>query len=307
MSDLPLVTIGIPCFNSAQWLGAAIRSALAQTWGNCEVIVVDDGSTDHSRDIAAAFGDRIHLICSDHAGATAARNQVLRQARGEWIQYLDADDALMPEKIARQFQETNGGRDADILYSPVIVETGEQKSQSPIDPQSDLYTQWLAWELPQTGGALWRRTALEALGGWKQDQPCCQEHELYLRALKAGLRFVFAPGAGAIYRIWSNETLCRKDPRLVVHIKAGLIDEMAQWLKSRGLWTDAHRRAAGQACFEMARTLAAIDLREAVAYYRDRRSRGLIHLHGPAAPRPYRVAYAALGFAGAERFARMLR
>jgi hypothetical protein len=170
-----------------------------------------------------------------------------------------------------------------------------------------LYAQWLAWELPQTGGGLWRRSALEALGGWKEDQPCCQEHELYLRALKSGLRFVFAPSAGAIYRIWSEETLCRKDPRMVVRVKAGLIDELAQWLKARNLWTDTHRRAAGQACFEMARTLARSHLQEAASYHRDRRSRGLIHLHGPAAPGAYRIVYAALGFAGAEKFARILR
>ena len=217
----------------------------------------------------------------------------------------------MPEKIATQFAESNGGAKADVIYSPVVIETSTGKSlhgtKSEINRRYDLYAQWLAWQLPQTGGALWRREVLDTMHGWKKDQPCCQEHELYLRALKAGMRFVFAPTAGAIYRIWSDETLCRKDPRLVVRVKAALIDDMAQWLRSKKLWTDQHRRLAGQACFEMARTLAQNDLNEAVAYYRERRSRGLIHLSGPSAPSTYRLAYAALGFAGAERFARILR
>jgi GT2 family glycosyltransferase len=307
----PLVTIGIPCFNSAKWLGGAIESALAQTWTNREVIVVDDGSIDHSKVIASAFGDHIRLISSDHYGATYARNLILQEARGEWIQFLDADDALLPEKIAKQFAETEGGKDADIIYSPVVVETSTgsktNKIESPVDLRRDIYGQWLLWELPQTGGALWRRSALEKLGGWKKDQPCCQEHELYLRAIQAGLRFVFAPTAGAVYHIWSEETLCRKDPRMVMRVRTGLTDQLVEWMKARKLWTEAHRQAAGQACFEMARILAKTSLPEAVAYYRERRTRGLIRLRGPAAPASYRLAHAFLGFAGAERFARAMR
>lgn len=306
-----LVTIGIPCFNGARWLEGAIQSALDQTWAEREVIVVDDGSTDGSREIAAGFGDRITLIDSAHRGATHARNLAMEAGRGEWIQFLDADDALQPQKIARQLEESEGGRDADILYSPVMMETTtggtHTRRQLPIDTNQDLYIQWLAWQLPQTGGCLWRRGALEELGGWKEDQPCCQEHELYLRALKAGLRFRFTPSAGAIYRVWSEETLCRKDGGLVIRVKTGLIDDLAEWMRGRGLWTEAHRLAAGQACFEMARTLAKENPEEAVAYERERRGRGLLHLSGPAAPGAYRLTYAALGFARAEKIARALR
>jgi GT2 family glycosyltransferase len=309
--DQPLVTIGIPCFNSAKWLGGAIESALAQTWPNREIIVVDDGSIDHSKVIASAFGDHIRLIASDHYGATYARNLILQEARGEWIQFLDADDALLPHKISKQFEETKVGKDADVIYSPVIAEvsTGPKtnKVQTPIDRRRDLYSQWLLWELPQTGGALWRRSALEKLHGWKKDQPCCQEHELYMRAMQAGLRFVYAPTAGAVYRIWSEETLCRKDPRLVIRVRTNLTDDLVQWMKARKLWTEAHHCAAGQACFEMARILAKTSVPEAAAYYRERRARGLIRLRGPAAPMSYRLAHAILGFAGAERFARAVR
>ena len=311
MSDEPLVTIGIPCFNSAKSLGAAIESALAQTWPHREIIVVDDGSLDHSKVIASAFGDHIRLINQDHYGATYARNLILQEARGEWVQFLDADDVLMPQKISRQFEETDGGKDADVIYSPVLVETTRnektEREQSPVTLSNDLYAQWLAWELPQTGGALWRRSALDQLRGWKKNQPCCQEHELYLRALKTDLRFVFAPTAGAVYRIWSEGTLCRKDPRMVVRVKAALIDDMAQWLKSQKRWTEMHRKIAGQACFEMARTLAKLSLKEASAFHRERRRHGLINLHGSAAPAVYQIAYTVLGFAGAEWFARLVR
>jgi GT2 family glycosyltransferase len=303
----PLVTIGIPCFNNGQWLRQAVESALAQTWPAVEVIVVDDGSTDDSRAVVRVFGDRIRPCTTDHLGAPHARNQALAQARGEWVQFLDADDYLEPEKIAQQFAETNGGAGADVIYSPVLIETvtdsGATRETSDTDPDRDLHAQWIAWQIPQTGGCLWRKAALDALGGWKPGQLCCQEHELYLRALQAGLRFAYAPTPHAVYRIWSEQTLCRRDPRLVIRERTKLIDNLQAWLAGRSEWTATHRRIAGQACFEMARTIAKYDLAEAAAYHRERRARGLLHLGGPAAPTGYRLAHRMLGFTAAEKLA----
>ncbi len=303
----PLVTIGIPCFNSARWLANAIQSALAQTHTPCEVIVVDDGSTDESRVVAQSYGDAVRLLTTEHRGANHARNLVLANAAAEWIQYLDADDYLEPTKVAQQFSETAFGAAADIIYSPVIIETtsgGEStREKSQTRPQHDLFSQWLAWQIPQTGGCLWRARSLAQLGGWKEDQPCCQEHELYLRALQANLRFVFAATPGAVYRVWSEETLCRRDPRLVADVKTSLIDDLHVWMTRQNLWRDEHSRLAGRACFEMARTIAKYDLQQAVAYHRERSARGLIHLDGPAAPTAYKLIYRALGFAAAERLA----
>ncbi len=307
-----LVTIGVPCYNSAKWIRETIESALAQDWPNKEIIVVDDGSTDGSREILASFGSAIRLYLTDHGGAPRARNRVLQDARGTWIQYLDADDGLEPSKISRQFTESSGGAKADIICSPVWNEIWRQGRvrelyQSDLDPKSDPPTEWIRWELPQTGGAIWRKTALEAVGGWKNDQPCCQEHELYLRAIKASLRFAFTTTPGAIYRLWSEETLCRRDPRLVIRVKTGLIDQLRAWMEERGTWTSKHQRLAGRACFEMSRTVAHFDLAEAAAYAKERRSLGLFCVEGPAAPASYRTAFQILGFLNAERLARAVR
>jgi GT2 family glycosyltransferase len=301
----PKVSISIPCFNSARWLKQAIESALAQSWPAKEVIVVDDGSTDESVAVAQKFGDDIQLIVTENRGGNHARNCALQNACGEWIQFLDADDYLEPEKIARQFAETNGGTDAGVLYSPTWIEDLGRQTRVPsaIDTHYDLYGQWLAWQIPQTGGALWRKSALGSIGGWKVGQPCCQEHELYLRALQAGLRFHFAPTPHAVYRIWSEQTVCRRDPRQVIRVRTELMDQLRAWMQARNLWTEAHARIAGQAFFEMSRTLARHDLAEAAAYFRERKERGLIHLAGPAAPRGYRLAHRLLGFTGAEKLA----
>src|SRR5580700_7824510 len=95
----PRVTICIPCFNAERWIAEAVRSALGQTWPEKEVIVVDDGSSDGSLDRLREFGDSILLLRGEHRGGNSARNTALRHARGEWLQFLDADDYLKPSKI----------------------------------------------------------------------------------------------------------------------------------------------------------------------------------------------------------------
>lgn len=99
----PLVSIIIPCFNAGRYLGATLASVSAQTWHRVETILIDDGSTDDSLEVAQRFASpTVKLIKQENAGAGAARNRGLRCAHGDYIQYLDADDLLSPDKIAAQ-------------------------------------------------------------------------------------------------------------------------------------------------------------------------------------------------------------
>ena len=189
----PLVTIGIPCFDSEQWIGQAVKSALGQTWPNKEVIVIDDGSSDRSTDVVRSFGDSVRLFQTAHRGANYARNEILRQAAGDWIQFLDADDYLLPEKLSRQFEENGMKGECDVIHSPVLNEQGSRRDVDRFDEGLDIFSQWISWLLPQTGGCLWRKGVIESVGGWNEAMPCCQEHELYMRALMAGIRFHRAP------------------------------------------------------------------------------------------------------------------
>ena len=229
------ITIGIPCYNAERWIRQAIQSALEQRGVEPEVIIVDDGSTDSSLATVREFSGSVRLIEGGHRGANHARNLILKNATGEWVQYLDADDYLEPQKINTQLNEARG--ETDVIYSPVWIETTTAikttREQSHTSPDEDIFTQWIRWHIPQTGGALWRREPLSKLS-WREEQPCCQEHELYLSALQAGLRFKYTPTPGAVYRIWSEETLCRKDPVLVTRVRTGLMERMLDWLKEEG-------------------------------------------------------------------------
>jgi glycosyltransferase involved in cell wall biosynthesis len=102
MAEKPLVSVIIPAFNSAAWLPQTLRSVRSQTHQNLEVIVVDDGSLDNSAEIAREFGSKV--LVQKNSGASCARNAGMETARGDYVQYLDADDELSPEKIAVQVE-----------------------------------------------------------------------------------------------------------------------------------------------------------------------------------------------------------
>lgn len=104
-----LVSILIPAYNAEKWIGETIRSALNQTWPQTEIIVIDDGSSDSTAEIACSFkSPSIKVITQQNAGSCAARNAAYALAQGDFIQWLDADDLLAPDKIQRQMERIDG-------------------------------------------------------------------------------------------------------------------------------------------------------------------------------------------------------
>jgi glycosyltransferase involved in cell wall biosynthesis len=304
------VSILIPCFNAQQWIGQCIESALAQTVTAKEVIVVDDGSSDDSLEIIKSFGNKIHFEAGPNRGGNFARNRLLELAQGEWVQFLDADDYLLPDKVDGQLRSAQA--QTDVVYSPVIIETWNQDSVADQTPHGandsqSLEEQWIRWHIAQTGSVLWRASSLRKIGGWNEEFPCCQDNEVTLRAIQNNLSFQFCPAAEAVYRIWSEETVCRKDPGKVVRFRTQLIREMLSWLESHGKLLPAHRDAAGQAFFEMARTLATTDISTASQYAKKCRTDRIFNVVGPAAPTIYRMLIPILGFARTEKIAALRR
>lgn len=308
-----MISVLIPCFNAERWIGEAIDSALSQSLRELEVIVVDDGSTDGSLAVIKSFGDRVRWETGLNRGGNVVRNRLLQLARFEWLQYLDADDYLQRNKIRDQWRWTQEhAPDADVVFGAIVVERGigaeARQEPMPIPGPHDLWVLLARWYLPQTGAPLWRKQAILDVGGWKPDQTCSQEHELYLRLLMAGKRFVYCPYGGAVYREWSADTVCHRDRPELRRRKLEILLKAEDFLRQQGELTRSRRQAINIARFESAR-MAWLSNRDearsimATVAHADR----AFQPEGTAAPWQYRLAYRLFGFEGAETVAERVR
>lgn len=306
----PKVSILIPCYNAEKWIAQAIQSALDQTYENKEVIVVDDGSTDGSLKVIKQFGKEIIYESGPNKGGNITRNRLLKLCSGEWVQYLDADDYLLPDKIVNQVNALD--RNTDVLFSPIALEFHEpnsiiQKVLSIPQPH-DPYILLARWYLPQTGSPLWRKESILGIGGWKEDQPVCQEHELYLRLLMGGKKFKYFQNAESVYRQWSETTLWKKNQSFTRKHRLIIEDRLERYLNENGLMTKERQWAINMARFETARSEWQTNPQQAksiMSAISDRYGRFIPK--GESAPVKYRLAYFFFGFSSAERIAQMLR
>lgn len=166
----PFVSIVINNYNYGRFLAQAIDSALAQTYERCEVIVVDDGSTDDSAQICGRYVGKIHGIFKPNGGQGSACNAGFAAARGDLIQFLDADDVLMPDAVAAAAKAFGDHPDASCLHGPMIVidEAGQRIGTYPEAPlgEGDIrakaleYGPW-AWRVQAMSGNFWPRRVLE--------------------------------------------------------------------------------------------------------------------------------------------------
>jgi glycosyltransferase involved in cell wall biosynthesis len=195
----PLVSIVIPVFNGAKYLREAIDSALAQTYPNVEVIVVNDGSTDEGRtaEIARSYGNRIRYIEKTNGGVATALNRGIREMRGEFFSWLSHDDVYYAEKIARQMatlRDTEG--DKTILHCnyDVIDQASHIVGRGAIDNFA-LNNAILSIVGTYVNGCalLVPKTAFEAAGLFNESLTNSQDNELWVRMVMNGYRLRYVP------------------------------------------------------------------------------------------------------------------
>lgn len=211
-----LVSILIPVYNAEKWLAATIQSALDQSWKNTEIIIVNDGSTDQSLEIAQSFpSEKVKVINQANAGASAARNRAFKESQGDYIQYLDADDLLASDKIKTQLDQLLIEPDGSIatcsygLFIDRVIDAkfqpdeGWKNFEQPLDwlilaaqHKARFYTN--VWLTP--------RKIIEEAGGWAEelkDNPI-DDAEFFSRVLKAAKKIVFCDKGKAFYRQGKN-------------------------------------------------------------------------------------------------------
>ncbi|MEM2001634.1 MAG: glycosyltransferase [Candidatus Methanomethylicaceae archaeon] len=189
----PLVSIIIPCYNGEKFVAEAIQSALDQTYPNKEVIVIDDGSTDRSLEVIKSFGSKIRWETGPNRGGSAARNRGIQIARGELIQFLDADDVLHPQKLERQVDVVCQNPEAIVYCDYVVqdIETGEILEVPRREcAGQDSVCFAIMNERIQTSAPIYHKKWLEAVGGFDEELPCAQEYDLNVRLACHGMKWL---------------------------------------------------------------------------------------------------------------------
>ena len=206
LMNFPRVSVLIPCYNAEKYVGETLESVFRQTWPELEVIVVDDGSTDGSADVVRSFArPNLRLIQQPNRGQTAALNVCCSHTTGDFVQYLDADDLIEPDKIALQIERlqdaplciasSEWGRFYRTPEETQFREDAVWRDLSPID--------WLT--LSRFGmmfPALWLipMATVRAIGPWNEDLSLANDAEYFTRAVLASERVLFCRGARCHYR-----------------------------------------------------------------------------------------------------------
>ncbi len=231
----PLVSILIPAHNAENWIADTIRSALAQTWPRKEIIIVDDGSTDRTAEIARGFASKkVVVVSTENQGAAAARNHALQLCQGDYIQWLDADDILAPDKIERQLTALREIDSKRTLFSSSWATFSYRTSRARFVPTSlwqDLTpVEWFVKKMSenlymQTATWLTSRELTQAVGPWDTRLLSDDDVEYFCRVLLASDRIHFVPDARVFYRAIRSSRLSyvgtsdKKKDALVLSLK----------------------------------------------------------------------------------------
>lgn len=222
---MPRVSVVLPVYNAATTVARAVESVRAQTYADWELVVVDDGSMDGTREILREFARvdaRIRLIERPHAGVAAAANAAAEAARGEFIAQLDADDVAWPERLAAQVEFLTAPENRDVGVVGCGVEFGGDRAanagyalhvdwvNSLLTPEAIALNRFV--EQPLANPSVMFRRDLVARHGGYRDGDFPEDYELWLRWLDAGVRMAKVP---RVLLTWHDAPtrLTRTDPR----------------------------------------------------------------------------------------------
>lgn len=209
---MSLVSVIIPTHQRPQLFAQAVASVLAQSYPKLEVIVIEDGATDETAAVLESFHDlRLRYFWQKHSGRSAARNHGLRQAKGEFIAFLDDDDLYLPDKVACEVAFLESHPDIDLVGTGVQI----------LDLDGSLRTVWKPWLIYPildlsaclrgcpflTCGVLIRRMALDRLDHWfDADLDQAEEADFFIRLVLAGCRMDWLPETFSVYRQHSGRS-----------------------------------------------------------------------------------------------------
>lgn len=187
MSTVPKVSVIIPAYNNARFLQEAVESVFAQTYQDYEIIVIDDGSTDNTKEVLAPYLDRIQYIYQPNRGASSARNTGIRHSHGDYIAFLDADDIWLPEKLRIQVEYLNNHPDTAMVYALALRVDVNGRASNHRNmlkrslPCGDIFNALFFRDFITLSSVVIRKRILDAIGLFDESFTHAEDHELWLR------------------------------------------------------------------------------------------------------------------------------
>lgn len=204
-----VISVITPTYNRARFLPAAVASVLSQTFGDFELIIVDDGSEDNTPDVLKPFlaDRRVRYVYQENQGQSHARNLALKQATGDFIAFLDSDDVWAPDKLEKQLAVFRANSEVDIVHGDeaIINEQGSVVSLQNMRRYSGRITRYLlADNSVSITTALVRRRCFDEMGGFDTSVGVADDYELWLR-FSARYCYQYEPGIVASYRVMADQ------------------------------------------------------------------------------------------------------
>lgn len=225
MSDL--ISVIIPSYNSASFVCDAVRSALEQTYSHLEVLVIDDGSTDNTREVLEQYKGRIHYYRQENRGAAATRNTGIRLASGRFFAFLDADDVWLPDKLSKQYDLFARQPEIGLVHSDIRYwdeDTGEKclKDVGRERFTGDCYTHLLSVNRVLTSSVLVRKECFDKAGLFDETLRRAEDWDMWLRIARH-FHFAYINEPLLDYRLHqtglTNDTPMMREGELLVLLK----------------------------------------------------------------------------------------
>jgi hypothetical protein len=186
---MPDVSVIIPTYNRSALLAQAVRSVLAQTYDDFEIVVVDDGSTDDTRSVIESFGDpRIVYVWQENQQRCAARNNGISQARGRYVGFLDSDDVWFPDKLQKQIEAFGKYPQVGVVYCNHVRIAGDNTFPNPVeflrtadDEVGNVHKELLVLDIVQMGTPVVKKELLDKVGGFDTSLPHAEDWDMWIR------------------------------------------------------------------------------------------------------------------------------
>jgi len=269
------VSVVIPAFEAEATVGAAISSALWQTYRDFEVVVVDDGSRDATGSIAGSFPEPVRVVRQENAGVAAARNRGVAEAQGELIAFCDADDVLLPQHLEAlvTVHERRGGIVTSNCYwlFPGGIHPARTRYKGRF-PAPERQRHAILEQNFVSTMSLFPKGLVDEIGSFDTELRVAEDWDFWLRAIYAGHRVALQPRPLALYR-WGSSGLAADSARMDEHADAVLRKAAARDDLTRDERAYVKRRLAGPGPAELGRqgdeALRAGRYREAARRYRE--------------------------------------